>query len=93
MIIKQILPKSFPYGFLDSTLGQPCIPAGRQSVEFDICAVQGQDAFGSQGAGNDVQARYFPVTGMSPLGKPGPAAMCPVVNAVQERIDGIPQLI
>jgi hypothetical protein len=60
--------------------------------EFNIYALQVQDAFSPERAGNGIQARHFPVAGKSSFGILEPAAVCPVVNPLPEGVHSIPQL-
>jgi hypothetical protein len=93
VIIKQVVVKRSSYRFLDSTWREFCISVGRERLEVDIYTLQGEDAFSRQRTGNNVQARYCPITGMPTFGKLRPTAMRPVLNAVEERVHRIPQLI
>ena len=89
MIIKQALSKGPPHGFLNSTRGKICVLTGRKRSKLDVYTLQSQDSLSRQRAGNDIQARYFPVTGMQALSVSRATAMCPVINAVQKRIHGV----
>jgi hypothetical protein len=61
--------------------------------ELDVYAFQVQDAFGSERAGNGIQAGHFPVAGKSSFGIFQAAAVSPVVDAVPERVHGIRELV
>jgi hypothetical protein len=49
-------------------------------LKFNVYALQVQDAFGPERAGQRIQARHFPVAGKSSFGILEAAAVRPVVN-------------